>query len=47
MFQVDGEERELGVGEIVLAASGQRHGVVNKGNDRLVVLVYMAPKPSH
>lgn len=47
MFQVEGEERELGAGEIVLAESGQRHGVVNKGNERLVVLVYMAPKPSH
>ena len=47
IFQVDGEERELGAGEIVLAGSGQKHGVANKGNERLVVLVYMAPKPSH
>jgi quercetin dioxygenase-like cupin family protein len=47
MFQVDGEERELGAGEIVLARSGHKHGVANKGNERLVVLVYMAPKPSH
>jgi len=47
LFQVGTEERELGEGEIVLAASGQKHGVTNRSNDRLVVLVYMAPKPAH
>jgi hypothetical protein len=30
-----------------LAASGQKHGDTNRSNDRLVVLVYMAPKPTH
>ena len=47
LFQVGGEEKQLGEGEIVMAASGERHGVVNNGSERLVVLVYMAPKPSH
>lgn len=46
-FQVGGEERELGEGEIVLAPSGQNHGVVNSGSERLMVLVFMAPKPAH
>ena len=47
VFQVGEEERELGEGEIALAASGQKHGVTNRSNQRLVVLVYMAPKPAH
>jgi len=46
-FQVGGEEKQIGEGEIVMAASGEKHGVVNNGSERLVVLVYMAPKPSH
>jgi len=46
-FQVGDEERELGEGEIALAASGQKHGVTNRSNERLTVLVYMAPKPAH
>ncbi len=47
VFQVGDEERELGEGEIAMAASGQKHGVINRSHDRLVVLVYMAPKPAH
>ena len=47
IFQVGEEEKQLGNGEIVLAPSGVRHGVRNPGPDRLVVLVFMAPKPSH
>jgi quercetin dioxygenase-like cupin family protein len=46
-FQVGAEEKELGEGEIVIAQSGQTHGVSNRSNERLVVLVYMAPKPAH
>jgi quercetin dioxygenase-like cupin family protein len=46
-FQVGDEERELGEGEIAMAPSGQNHGVVNRSSDRLIVLVYMAPKPTH
>ena len=47
VFQVGNEERELAEGEIALAASGQKHGVTNRSNERLTVLVYMAPKPAH
>lgn len=46
-FHIGGEERELGEGEIALAQSGQNHGVVNSGTERLLVLVFMAPKPAH
>ena len=46
-FQVGGEEKELGGNEIALAPSGQKHGVSNPGPDRLVLLVFVAPKPSH
>jgi quercetin dioxygenase-like cupin family protein len=46
-FQVGEEEKELGEGNIVIAESGQKHGVTNRSNERLVVLVYMAPKPAH
>lgn len=47
LFQIGGEERELREDEIAMASSGQRHGVSNPGPDRLVLLVFMAPKPSH
>ena len=46
-FQIGGEERELGEQEIAIAPSGRRHGVTNPGPDKLVLLVFMAPKPSH
>lgn len=39
------EERELGADEITLAPSGLDHGVFNHTNDKLVMLVFMAPKP--
>jgi quercetin dioxygenase-like cupin family protein len=39
------EERELGAGEITLAPSGEDHGVVNHTDEKLVMLVFMAPKP--
>lgn len=45
LFQIGGEERELGKDEIALAPSGQSHGVKNNGGERLVLLVFMAPKP--
>ena len=47
VFQVGNEERELAEGEIALAASGQKHGVTNRSNERLTVRVYMAPKPAY
>src|SRR5438045_9452470 len=43
-FRIGEEERELGAGAIAMAPSGQRHGVENKGPERLVLLVFMAPK---
>jgi len=46
-FQIGDEERELRDQEIAIAPSGQRHGVTNPGPDKLVLLVFMAPKPSH
>lgn len=47
VFQIGNEERELGEKEIAMAPSGQKHGVTNPGPDRLVLLVFMAPKPAH
>jgi quercetin dioxygenase-like cupin family protein len=46
-FQIGEEEKELQEGELAMAPSGEKHGVANGGRDRLVLLVYMAPKPSH
>lgn len=46
-FQVGEDVRELREDEMAIAPSGQRHGVSNPGPDRLVLLVFMAPKPSH
>jgi mannose-6-phosphate isomerase-like protein (cupin superfamily) len=47
LFQVGDEERELGADTIVIARAGQKLGVRNPGAERLVLLVFMAPKPSH
>ncbi|GIX45960.1 MAG: hypothetical protein KatS3mg131_0171 [Candidatus Tectimicrobiota bacterium] len=44
-FHIGGESRELGPQSIVMAPAGVAHGVVNPGPERLVLLVYMAPKP--
>ena len=42
---IGGEEKELGPDEITLAPAGEDHGVVNHTQDKLVMLVFMAPKP--
>ena len=47
IFKVGEEEKELGPGQIVLAPAGKNHGVANRGGQRLVTLVFVAPKPSH
>ena len=39
------DERELAADEITIAPSGEEHGVVNHTDRRLVMLVFMAPKP--
>jgi quercetin dioxygenase-like cupin family protein len=46
-FTVGDEERELGPGEMALAAAGQKHGVANRSQARLVTLVFVTPKPHH
>lgn len=44
-FTVGSDEKVLGADEITLAPSGEDHGVVNHSQDKLVILVFMAPKP--
>ncbi len=46
-FEVGGERRDLGPGQAVLARPGEPHGVENQTDDRLVLLVGMAPPPEH
>ena len=45
-FQVGAEEQILGPGQGVLAPAGEEHGVRNHTQQRLAVLVFMAPNPS-
>jgi quercetin dioxygenase-like cupin family protein len=45
VFQIGGEERELGTGEAVVARPGEPHGVRNGSAEDLVLLVFMTPKP--
>jgi quercetin dioxygenase-like cupin family protein len=47
LFQIGEEQKELKEMQIAIATSGQRHGVSNSGPERLVLLVFMAPKPAH
>ena len=44
-FHIDGESEELRTNSTVVAPSGVEHGVANASSERLVLLVYMAPKP--
>ena len=45
LFHIAGEERELGRGQAVIARPGQVHGVKNKSNEDLLLLVFMTPRP--
>ncbi|MBI3325947.1 MAG: cupin domain-containing protein [Nitrospinae bacterium] len=45
IVQVGAEQCELQPGMAAHAGSGEEHAVVNPGPDRLVMLVFMAPKP--
>jgi mannose-6-phosphate isomerase-like protein (cupin superfamily) len=45
-FRIGAEERPLGPETIVLAPSGVEHGVRNTGDQRLALLVFMAPNPN-
>lgn len=42
---VGSEARELNQDEITIAPAGEDHGVVNESDGKLVMLVFMAPKP--
>ncbi len=44
-FQIGDTIQELQQHQMVMAPSGVEHGVVNSSGERLVLLVYMAPKP--
>ena len=44
-FHIGGENEELRANSAVMAPAGVEHGVTNTSSDRLVLLVYMAPKP--
>lgn len=44
-FSIDAETALLGPGEAVLAPAGVDHGVTNPGPERLVLYVFMTPKP--
>jgi quercetin dioxygenase-like cupin family protein len=39
------EEKVLAKNEITIASSGEDHGVMNHTDEKLVMLVFMAPKP--
>jgi mannose-6-phosphate isomerase-like protein (cupin superfamily) len=44
-IRIADEIKDLGPGGIALAPAGAEHGVRNPGPERLVLLVFMAPKP--
>ena len=45
-FLIGEERRELDGQQIVLAPAGAPHGVRNTGEERLTLLVFMAPNPN-
>lgn len=45
-FQVGSEKQVLGPGQGTMAPAGEVHGVKNHTDQRLKVLVYVAPNPS-
>ena len=45
-FHIGDDERDLGPDQIVLAPANVDHGVRNESQDRLVLLVFMAPNPN-
>ena len=44
-FQVGSEKQVLGPGQGTMAPAGEEHGVRNHTNQRLKVLVFVAPNP--
>ena len=45
-FQVGADKQVLGPGQGTMAPAGEEHGVRNHTNQRLRVLVFVAPNPS-
>ena len=45
-FQVGSEKQVLGQGQGTMAPAGEEHGVKNHTDQRLKVLVFVAPNPS-
>ncbi len=45
-FKVGAEEQVLGPGQGTMAPAGEEHGVVDHTQDRLKVLVFVAPNPA-
>jgi quercetin dioxygenase-like cupin family protein len=45
-FQVGSEKHVLGQGQGTMASAGEEHGVKNHTDQRLKVLVFVAPNPS-
>jgi quercetin dioxygenase-like cupin family protein len=45
LFHIAGEEQELGPGETVVARPDEDHGVRNASEEKLVLLVFMTPRP--
>lgn len=43
---VDGEERRVGPGDVILNPPGTLHGIRNDGNERIVWLVIQSPPPN-
>lgn len=44
-FEIGDESRQASQGEVIWAPAGVRHGVENRGSERLVLLVGIAPPP--
>lgn len=44
-FHIGGQERVLTSGQAVISRPGEAHGVKNTGDQDLVLLVFMSPKP--
>lgn len=47
LIQIGTEQREVGPGWAAVARAGVEHGVSNPGQEQLVLLVCMTPKPAH
>lgn len=46
-FSLGGREERLAKGEVLVAEAGVEHGLVNDGNEPMLVLVVVTPPPPH